>query len=317
MSFRKAQKEQGKLRLAIGAPAGCGKTWTSLAIATALGRMTRESGLGEGRIALIDSERGSSELYADTFSFDVCNLDSFSPLEYVAKIRDAERAGYDLIVIDSLSHAWAGKDGALEQQTRASQAQGANKFTAWASVTPKQNQLIDAMTGSSSHVIATMRQKTEFVQEKDEAGKVQIRKVGLQFVQRDQIDFEFTLVGEIDREHTMTISKTRIKTIPLNSQHEKPGESLARELWSWLRSGAAPTPHPVAPVTASAVADALDDTFKAFLKSMVETTTQAELDAVVAGPNKPPMGTAERAKANEVYGLHSAALRQRNGASAS
>src|SRR5690349_19818981 len=121
MAFRKAVKEQSKLRLAIDGLAGTGKTYSSLAIASGLAKMIRERGDGEGRIAVIDSERGSASLYADRFDFDVDELDSFSPLTYVERIKEAERLGYDIIIADSISHAWAGKDGALDQKDQAAE----------------------------------------------------------------------------------------------------------------------------------------------------------------------------------------------------
>ena len=115
MAFQKAVKTKAKLRLALCGLAGCGKTFTALKVASEISKHIRAAGLGDGRIAVIDSERGSASLYADEFDFDVCELDSFSPMAYVEKIKDAEQAGYDIIVADSLSHAWAGKDGALDQ----------------------------------------------------------------------------------------------------------------------------------------------------------------------------------------------------------
>lgn len=164
-----------------------------------------------------------------------------------------------------------------------------------------------------------MRQKTEYVSEKDESGKTHIRKVGLQFVQRDQVEFEFTLVGEIDIEHTMTISKTRVASVALNAKYDKPGATFARQLWDWLRTGSAPrrpqaaTPAAVAPTSDLEVQ--LDERTAEFFQAMVATTTVPDLDAVVASPNKPPMGSAERAKANEIYKIHKAAILQRQAAS--
>ena len=104
MPFTKATKQEAKLRLALAGPSGSGKTYTALQIATHLG----------GPIALVDTERGSARKYADLFSFDVLELDSFHPERYIEAIHEAEEAGYAVLILDSLSHAWAGKDGALE-----------------------------------------------------------------------------------------------------------------------------------------------------------------------------------------------------------
>src|SRR3989338_6463823 len=113
-TFKRAVKYQSKLRLAISAPTGSGKTWTSLLIAERLAEVTG------GKIALIDTEHGSASKYEDRFpQFDVLELSSYGPLEYVAAIEAAQQAGYGILIIDSLSHAWMGKNGALEQVDRA------------------------------------------------------------------------------------------------------------------------------------------------------------------------------------------------------
>lgn len=319
MSFKKAVKEQAKLRLALGGISGTGKTYSALAIASAMGRMMREAGHGEGRIAVIDTERGSASLYADKFDFDVCELESFSPLAYVAKIKEAEDASYDIIIVDSLSHGWAGKDGALDQKDKAAERSASgNSWTAWAKVTPKQNALIDAMLQSKAHVIATMRQKMKHVQTVDGNGKSKIEKVGLEFVQRDQIEFEFTLVGEIDHTHTLKISKTRVDGIDLDDMFEKPGEAFARKIYGWLMSGAPPKPReestPIVAentnATPSVVADSLDAAFRQYLDAVQAAPDLKALDDAATSPAKPAQGTKNYKLAVEVYLARKAELQQ-------
>jgi len=93
--FAKAKMEGIKLRMALCGPTGSGKTYSALNIATNLGT----------KIAVIDSENGSAQKYADRFAFDVVVLDSFEPQKYVQAIRAAATAGYDVLIVDSLSHA--------------------------------------------------------------------------------------------------------------------------------------------------------------------------------------------------------------------
>jgi len=62
--FHKAERKKGKLRLAIAGPAGSGKTYSALLIALGLG----------GRIAMIDTERGSGELYDHLGEYDACTI---------------------------------------------------------------------------------------------------------------------------------------------------------------------------------------------------------------------------------------------------
>lgn len=234
LSFAKATKTQSRLRLALIGPSGSGKTYTALTIAQYLGQ----------RVAVIDTERGSASKYADIFTFDVLNLETFSPLTYVEAIKAAEAAGYDVLVIDSLSHAWMGKDGALEQvDSSTKRSQSRNSYTAWREVTPMHNALIDAMLQSRCHIIGTMRTKTEYVIEEDERGKKVPRKVGMAPVQRDGLEYEFDVVGDMDLENNFLVSKTRCPALA-GKVFKKPGKPLADILHAWLSDGETPPPAP-------------------------------------------------------------------------
>ncbi|NMP25053.1 ATP-binding protein, partial [Sulfobacillus harzensis] len=203
--FHKATKKQSFLRMALIGPSGSGKTYSSLRIAQGLGK----------KIAVIDSERGSASKYADEFDFDVLELDTFAPRNYINAIDAAVAEGYDVLIIDSLTHAWIGKGGVLEMHdAAAAQEKSGNSYTAWRTVTPEHNRLVDAMLQAPLHVIATMRSKMEYVQEKNENGKTIIRKVGLQPIQRDGLDFEFDVVGDMDASNTLIVTKTRCRALP-------------------------------------------------------------------------------------------------------
>jgi cytidylate kinase len=230
--FKKATKQQSKLRMALVGPSGSGKTYTSLAVA---------KGLGE-RVALIDTERGSASKYSDLFNFDVLELDTFSPQKYVDAIHAAQAEGYDVLVIDSLSHAWMGKDGALEQVDKAAaRTQAKNNFTAWREVTPMHNALVDAILQSRMHVIVTMRVKTEYVMEKDErSGKTAPRKVGLAPVQRDGLEYEFDVVADLDLDNQFIVSKTRCPALRGEVFKEANGQ-VSSILRAWLDDGVEPT----------------------------------------------------------------------------
>ncbi|SKB01142.1 AAA domain-containing protein, partial [Caloramator quimbayensis] len=157
MGFQKATKKQAKARIGLIGPSGAGKTYTSLALATGLGK----------KIALIDTEHGSASKYADKFDFDVLELDNYNPQHYINAIKEAGKLGYDVLIIDSLSHAWAGTDGALELADKNSIKYGGNKFAAWRDITPLHNKLIEAIISSPCHIIATMRAKTQYIQTQD------------------------------------------------------------------------------------------------------------------------------------------------------
>jgi len=171
MEFQKAVRKQVKARVAIAGPAGAGKTYTALIAATTLAN--------GGKIALIDTERQSARLYADEFEFDVLELDTFAPALYEQAIQMAEAAGYSVVVIDSLSHAWEGEGGALDQKGRLEDQRGYNSWTAWRKITPMHNALVDTMLRCNMHVIATLRSKMEYEQVTDENGKARVQKIGL------------------------------------------------------------------------------------------------------------------------------------------
>ena len=228
--FHKATKKQSFLRMALVGPSGSGKTYSALSIARGLG----------SKIALIDSERGSASKYADEFAFDTLELDtSFSPDEYIQAIHLAVEGGYDVLIIDSLSHAWSDKGGILElKDAIAAQERSENDFSAWRKVTPKHNALVDAILRAPLHVIATMRTKTEYVIGTNDKGRTTISKVGLKPVQRDGVEYEFDVVGDLDQSNTLTISKTRCRALAHAIVPEPNADNLGKILQQWLTDGA-------------------------------------------------------------------------------
>ena len=240
IQFRKATKAQSKLRMTIDGPAGSGKTFTALTFAKTLA--------GDGKVAVIDTERGSASKYADLFDFDTVELDSFSPQNYIECIKAAEGAGYAVIVIDSLSHAWEGTGGVLDLHDQATVREpGRNSYTAWRSVTPIHNKLVDAMLQSRCHVIATMRSKMDYIQTEDASGKKRIEKVGMAPIQRSGMEYEFDVVADMDTAHNMVVSKSRIFAIA-DAVVNKPNGEWFKQVISWLNDGTpAPAPKAEAP----------------------------------------------------------------------
>lgn len=225
--FRKATKSKAFLRIALAGPSGSGKTYTALRMATAFG----------GPIAVIDSERGSASLYASEFSFDVLELETHDPRRYIDAIEDAQESGYAVLVIDSLSHAWSGKDGALELVDKAKKrSKSRNSFAAWREVTPLHNALVDAILSAKLHVFATLRTKTEWIIEDDNGKKVP-RKIGMAPVFRDGIEYEFTVTADLELDHTFIVSKTRCPLIDGYVSKGPAGEREAEILRGWLQDG--------------------------------------------------------------------------------
>lgn len=229
--IRKAERKKSKLRLGISAPSGAGKTYSSLLIAYGI--------TGDwSKVGLIDTENGSGDLYAHLGEYMVLPLEApFSPDRYIEAIKAFEDAGVDAIIIDSLSHAWAGEGGVLDiQATITAASRSGNSWSAWREVTPKHNALVNAMLQSKCHIIATMRTKTEYVVEEDEKGKKAPKKVGLAPIQRDGMEYEFTVMLDLSPNHIASASKDR--TGLFDGQHFKPDIETGKMLAKWLETGA-------------------------------------------------------------------------------
>ena len=220
--FQKATKKKQKARVALIGPAGSGKTFTALTIAKHLG----------SKIAVIDTERGSASKYAgDVADFDVCEPRAFAPRAYIEALHGAAAAGYDVVVIDSLSHAWEGDGGILDQVDKKG-----GRFEAWKDMSPQTRDLIDAILMYPGHVIATMRTKTEWVVEENARGKKEPRKIGLAPKFKDGLEYEFDVVGTLDEDNVLKISKSRAGSLN-GASIAKPGKQLADTLRAWLDDG--------------------------------------------------------------------------------
>jgi len=242
MQFTKAEKQQAKARVAITGPAGAGKTYTALSVATSMC----------SKVAVIDTEHGSASKYADEFSFDVLELQDFHPNNYVEAIKAAQDAGYDGVVIDSASHEWFGKNGCLELVDVYAKRKGGNSYAAWADVTPLHTGFIESIHQARIHVFATFRSKMDYVQSEDRNGKKSYQKVGMAPVTRDGAEYEFDVVLDMDLEHTGMVSKSRCRALA-DKVFRNPGADVAQQLLSWLNSGApAPAVAPPPAFTAPA-----------------------------------------------------------------
>lgn len=198
MELRIAQRKNAKIRLGLQGPSGSGKTMSALLIAYGL--------TGDySKIAVIDTENRSSELYSHIGGFQVLHLSApYAPERYIQAISVCEQAGIEVIIIDSASHEWNGQGGILEVHG----SMTGNSFTNWSKLTPRHNQFVSAIIQSKCHIICTIRSKTDYVLA-EKNGKQVPEKVGLTGIQREGLDFELTLVFELDIKHHATASKDR------------------------------------------------------------------------------------------------------------
>jgi hypothetical protein len=199
MEIRKSERRRAKIRLGIQGPSGSGKTYSSLLLA---------SGLTNGdftKVCIIDTEGGSGDLYSGLGNYYIIQLmKPYSPERYIEAIETCEKAGMEVIIIDSLSHEWSAEGGVLDVHGNLP----GNSFTNWAKLTPRHNALVQKMLQSSSHVIATLRTKQDYILQ-DKGGKLVPEKVGLAAVQRDDVSYEFTILLDLDVRHNAVASKDR------------------------------------------------------------------------------------------------------------
>jgi hypothetical protein len=228
MQFVKATRKRVKLRVLIASPAGGGKTQGALSIARGLG----------GKTAVIDTERGSASHYSDRFDFDALDLDPpYSPERFIEAIKAAESAGYQNLIIDSITHEWDGAGGVLEINEQLAQAKyRGNTWSAWSDSTPRHRAFIDAMLQCNMHVIATARSKTETVQGEDK----KVRKVGMKIEQRASVEYEFSVVWEIDHSSHLAIATKDRTQLFAEPAHLTP--DTGTRLLAWLASGAEVVP---------------------------------------------------------------------------
>ena len=230
--FNKAVKTESKLRMAIAGPSGSGKTYTALAVASAL--------VPGGRIAVIDTEHGSAAKYADLFSFDVANAaPPYHPDGLVRLVTFAANNGYDVVIVDSVSHYWNGAGGVLDLQEAATlRTTSKNSYMAWKEVTPIHQRMVDTLIAIPAHVIVTMRSKQDYILVTNEKGRQEPKKVGMAPVQRDGFEYEFDVMLDMDIENVGRVQKTRCPALT-GAAFTKPGADMAGILRDWL-SGAAP-----------------------------------------------------------------------------
>ena len=227
VQIRKARRSASKLRLLLPGPSGSGKTWGALTLAKGIG----------GRTVVIDTEQGSSDMYDQLHEFDVVDLGPpFTPERYIEAIAACEAAGYEIIVVDSITHEWNGKGGCLELVDEIARAKfKGNTWSAYSEITPRHRAFIDAMLRSRAHIIATARAKTETAQV-DEGGRKRVVKLGMAAETRQGVEFEFDVVLDLVHDgHFATVSKDRTGIF---AGDPKPiTVETGRRLAEWLSGG--------------------------------------------------------------------------------
>ncbi len=222
MQLETASKKKVKIKCALQGPSSSGKTKSALLIAYGL--------CGEWEhIAVIDTENRSSELYSDIGTFKVLHLTQpFSPERYEEALIACLQNNIKVVIIDSLSHEW-------EYILDTHSSLVGNSFTNWSKLTPRHNAFIQALLQADVHVIATIRTKQDYVLS-EKNGKLVPEKVGLKALQRDGIDYEFTLVFDLDISLRAKASKDRTRLF-FGKPEFIPTSETGKQILNWYNEG--------------------------------------------------------------------------------
>jgi hypothetical protein len=225
MKLQQAERRQAKIKLGLQSPSGAGKTYSALLLA--YGLINNWS-----KIAVIDTENHSADLYAHLGNYQVLSLDQpFTPERYCEAIEICEKAGMEVIIIDSISHEWEGSGGILDIHG----TMMGNSFTNWAKITPRHNSFVQKILQSNCHIIATIRSKQDYVLS-EKNGKMVPEKVGLKGVTREGLDYEFTLVFELDLKHQATATKDRTGLF-MDKPSFMISQATGQRILAWCNSG--------------------------------------------------------------------------------
>jgi len=208
-----------------------GKTYKSLAIGSSMIATLQAAKCceGNGRIALLDTEHESAAKYADMFEFDHDKLESFKAELFIDKIGEAARAGYSLLIVDSITHEWAGRGGILEYQDVLASTVGYNKYTAWNRASPKHNAFLDAIIRYPFHVICTCRAKIDYALSDGE-----VHKLGLGPIQRDTTEYEFDVFAWTDSRYALKIGGSRCRYLTDRVFTREETEEVGVVLGNWI-----------------------------------------------------------------------------------
>lgn len=244
--FKPAQRDQSRLNLAIAGPSGSGKTVAALRLAYGI--------TGDwGKIFVIDTEHGSASLYQGDVRFGIgqfmhFNMEPpFSPARYIEAMNAAIKAGAEAIVTDQISYAWSGDGGVLSIKEAAERSGKYNNWTAWSVATPEHEKLFRFIIASPVHMICTLRSKMEYEQVVED-GKKKVKKLGMAPIQRSEVEYEWTVLLELDRDsHRAVVSKTRSPVVEDGREYEI-DESLGKAFMTWLASAVGYKPVSSRPV---------------------------------------------------------------------
>jgi hypothetical protein len=233
MQLQLASRKKAKIKLGLSSVSGGGKTFSSILIAKGLCNDL-------SKVAIIDTENNSADLYAHLGNYQVLPLIApFTPERYIEAISICEKAGMEVIIIDSISHEWEGKGGVLELSDQL----GGQYQSAWKTLTPRHESFKQAIVQSPRHIITTTRRKQDYVlQEKQNKNGKMVQtpvKAGFKEVTREGWEYELTVNLELELNHFATASKDRTGLF-MGKPPFIPDENTGKLILDWCNSGIEP-----------------------------------------------------------------------------
>jgi hypothetical protein len=230
MHLQKASRKKAKIKMGLQGPSGSGKTYSSLLLSYGLCN-------DWSKIAVIDSENHSSELYSNLGAYNVLQITPpYTPEKYIEAIQVCEKADMEVIIIDSITHEW-------EYIIEFHASLGGNSFTNWHKIGLRHKEFINAMLKSKVNIIATTRTKQDYVLN-EKNGRMVPEKVGLKSIQRDGLEYEFTLVFDINMKNMAKASKDRTNLF-FNKPETQLSSETGRMIQQWCNEGADISPSDV------------------------------------------------------------------------
>ena len=231
IQVRKAERTQKALKVLLSGPSGSGKTYSALLLAKGIG----------GKILCLDTENKSADLYSDIVDFDKVDIEApFTVDKYIEVMQYAESNGYQTLIVDSFTHAWAGEGGLLDEKSVLDMKPGSNSFTNFSKITPKQERLKSAIVQADINIIGCTRAKGKLEMTKDESShKVKIEKMGMESIQREGFEFEFDTQFMIDMKHMAETASGKDRTRLFEGRYFQISEQTGKDMMAWKQSAKA------------------------------------------------------------------------------
>lgn len=272
--IKKATREKIYTKIALMAPSGAGKTYSSLRLATGMAEEIEKETGKKAKVLMANTEQKRGYYYANEFTYDIVDIDApHEPEKYIELIDFAAQEGYDILIIDSTTHEWDGKGGCLEIHQKAG-----GRYQDWGKVTPRHDRFINAIADSKIHVIATMRGKDQYVMTQSENRNgnqtTKVEKVGVGAKQRDGFEYEFTCTFLLDQK-TNTAEPFKDNThIFENEPAVKLTEEHGRKIIKWANSSKIEPQKDYRKVEESAKTTSPEDKLTSIKKEIISIATE-------------------------------------------